>query len=214
MNRNLLPPRIAAFAVVVLAVAGCAGLFTEKPRPLYRLTAPADVNTALPRVKAQIVVDTPYAPEGIEQRRIAVVRATNALDYLADGDWADRTSSMIRAVLVEAFENSKAVGAVGPDILSLRADYELDGDLRHFEAAYDSPGGTDKPPTAWVALEIKLIKIPEHKIVAQNLFSAHQAAAANTTPQIVAAFNTASGSVAKQVVEWTLTNPALLSARR
>ena len=35
--------------------------------------------------------------------------------------------------------------------LDLRADFEIESDLRHFEAIYDSPNG---PPTAWVVLAV------------------------------------------------------------
>ena len=163
MSRNLRLLRLFTVLGAALAVAACSKLFTETPRPLYRLSAPADIGTGLPPTKAQIVIDAPYSPEGLELRRIAVVRASNGLDYLADGDWADRTPAMIRAVLVEAFENSRAVAAVGPDTLDLRADFELDGDLRHFEAIYDSPGGAAAAmPTVWVSLAVKLVKSPEH----------------------------------------------------
>ncbi|HWD59236.1 MAG TPA: ABC-type transport auxiliary lipoprotein family protein [Stellaceae bacterium] len=196
---------------MALDVGGCAKMFTSPPRPLYQLAAPADMPASLPHTKAQIVINAPYAPEGLEPRRIAVIRAANALDYLADGDWADRTPNMMRAVLVEAFENSKAVAAVGPDSLDLRADFEIEGDLRHFEAVYDSPNGA---PAAVVSLAVKLVKVPERKIIAQTMITARQPAVANTTPQIVEAFNQAVGSVAKQVVAWTLTNPALSPPRR
>jgi cholesterol transport system auxiliary component len=211
MNKNFYLLRGVAIVFSVLLVGGCASMFTQTPRPLYQLSAPPDLGPNLPPTKAQLIIDAPYAPEGLELRRIAIVRATNGLDYLADGDWSDRTPAMVRAVLVEAFENSRAVAAVGPDSLDLRADFEIDGDLRHFEAIYDSP---TQPPTVSVALAVKLVKIPEHKIVAQTLIAAREPAAANTTPQIVAAFNAALGSVAKQVVTWTLTNPALSMPRR
>jgi cholesterol transport system auxiliary component len=215
MNRKFRPPRWATLAVIVLSLGACAKLFTEAPRPLYRLSASTDFAPGLPHTDAQIVIALPYAPEGLEPRRIAVVRATNGLDYLADGEWADRTPAMIRAVLIEAFENSKAVAAVGPDSLDLRADFVIEGDLRHFEAVYDSPGGTAAgAPTAVATMAVKLVKVPEHKIVAQTIITAREAAAANATPQIVAAFNAAVGSLAKQVVTWTLTNPALSARRR
>jgi len=219
MIRNFRPlrhraSRLALTALSVLALAGCASLFTKEPRPLFQLSAPSDFPMNLPRTSAQIVVDAPYAPEGLEPRRIAVVRATNAIDYLADGDWADRTPNMVRAVLVEAFENSKAVAAVGPDSLDLRADFEIEGDLRHFEAVYDSHAGASGAPTASVALAVKLVKIPERKILAQTLISARQPATANATPAIVEAMNQAMGSVAKQVVAWTLSNPALSAPHR
>jgi cholesterol transport system auxiliary component len=215
MIRNLRPLRHLTLAVIVLSLAGCAKMFTEPPRPLYRLSAPVDFPPGLRHTDAQIVIALPYAPEGLEPRRIAVVRATNGLDYLADGDWADRTPAMIRAVLVEAFENSKAVAAVGPDSLDLRADFVIEGDLRHFEAVYDSPGGAASGvPSVVVSLAVKLVKVPEHKILAQTLISAREAAAANATPQIVAAFNAATGSLAKQVVAWTLANPTLSARHR
>ncbi|HTZ36209.1 MAG TPA: ABC-type transport auxiliary lipoprotein family protein [Stellaceae bacterium] len=215
MTRNLRPSRRLFLALAALGPAGCSKLLTEPPRPLYRLVAPVDLPANLPRTNAQIIVDPPYAPEGLELRRIAVVRAANGLDYLADGDWADRTPNMLRAVLVEAFENSHAVAAVGPDTLDLRADFEIEGDLRHFEAVYDSQqaagGGA---PTAWVALAVKLVKVPERKIIAQTMISARETAAANATPAIVAALNAATARVARQVVVWTLGNPALSAPRR
>jgi cholesterol transport system auxiliary component len=215
MNGNLRPTWFAAAAIAVLAVAGCAKMFTEPPRPLFRLNAPAMATPNLPHTNAQIIIAAPYAPEGLELRRIAIVRAANGLDYLADGDWADRTPAMVRAVLVEAFENSRAVAAVGPDTLDLRADFAIESDLRRFEAVYDSANTTSSgAPTVWVALAVKLVKIPERKILAQTLISASEPAAANATPQIVAAFNAATGKVAQQVVSWTLSNPALSMPRK
>ena len=100
------------------------------------------------------------------------------------------------------------------DINDLHADFELEGDLRHFEAVYDSPGGAAGAPSARVTLAVMLVKVPERKIVAQTIISARQPAAANATPAIVEAMNQATGSVAKQVVAWTLSNPALSTPRR
>jgi cholesterol transport system auxiliary component len=211
MNRTLHPLRSLSLAVLVVSLGGCAKLFTDPPRPLFQLSAPTNFGTGLPRTSAQIMVDAAYAPAGIDVTRIAVVRSANGLDYLADGDWADRTPALVRTVLVEAFENSRAVAAVGPDTLDLRADFEIESDLRHFEAVYDSPNGL---PTAWVALAVKLVKLPERKIVAQTMITTREPAATNATPQIVQAFNVAMGRVAQQVVQWTLTNPALSSPRR
>ena len=109
---------------------------------------------------------------------------------------------------------SRAVAAVGPDTLDLRADFEIEGDLRHFEAVYDSQDPKARSaPTVSVALAVKLVRLPERKIIAQTVLSAHEAAASNATPQIIAAFNGAMANVAKQVVQWALTNPALSAPR-
>ena len=211
MTKQIDPLRRLALALLVLNLAGCSSLFTTPPRPLYRLTAPSDFPVAIPRIAAQLTIGVPYAPSAIDTARIAISRSATSLDYLADGDWTDRAPSLVQSVLIEAFENSKAFKAVGPDSLDLRADFVVQGDLRHFEAVYDSASPI---PSAWVALAVKLVKVPEQKILAETMISARQPAQANATPQIVLAFNAALASVAKQTVAWVLAEPALSAPRR
>jgi cholesterol transport system auxiliary component len=194
MNKNLSPLRRLVLGAALIGLAGCASLFTTAPRPLYRLTAPNDFPPAARPVTAQISIGVPYA-----------------LDYLADGDWTDRVPALVQTELIEAFENSRAFKAVGPDSLDLRADLVVQGDLRHFEAVYDS---ASPMPVAWVALAVKLVKMPEQKILAESLITARETASANATPQIVLAFSAATGSVAKQVVAWVLANAPLPASRR
>lgn len=225
MIRHLRPPRRFIAALVVLApgllgLAGCAKLLTEPPRPLYRLTAPTDFPATLRHVPVQLVVATPFAPGALDTQRIALARSPVSLDYLADGDWTDRAPNLLQTALIEAFENSHAVAGVGPQALSLRADFVIESDLRHFEVVYAAQPGDSQAaaaegkPVVAVALALKLVKIPEHKILAQTLVSAREPAAANATPQIAAAFNIAVSNIAKQVVGWTVNNPALSAARR
>lgn len=213
----LLPLAVGVIACgpLALGLTGCAKLFTDPPRPLFRLTAPGDFPATLPHIAAQFVVDMPYAPAGLDTQRIAVSKSPVSLDYLADGDWVDRAPGLVQTALIEAFENSKAVGGVGPQILGLRADFVIQSDLRHFEVVYDSPlGGGEGTPVATVALAVKLVKLPEHKILAEKLISAREAAPANVTPQIAVAFNIAVASVAKQVVSWAVSNAGLPAQRR
>jgi cholesterol transport system auxiliary component len=211
MTKNLDPLRRLILVVVLASVAGCAGLFTEKPRPLYRLTGAIDFPADLRHVAAQLTIGVPYAPNAINTARIAMSRSPTSLDYLADGEWTDRVPALVQTALIEAFENSKVFKAVGPDSLDLRSDFVIQGDLRHFEAIYDSASA---PPTVSISLAVKLVKVPEQKILAETLISARQPADANATPDIVLAFNAAMASVAKQVVAWTLANPALSTPRR
>jgi len=211
MNKNVAVLRCLVFALVALGATGCAKLLTEPPRPLYRLTAPANFPAATRHVAAQLTIGVPYAPVAIDTTRIAISRSPVSLDYLADGDWTDRASALVQTELVEAFENSRAFAAVGPDSLDLRADFVIQGDLRHFEAAYDSASAT---PVVWIALAVKLVKVPEHTILAETLISAREPAAANATPDIVLAFDKAMAGVARQVVDWTLANTPLPARRR
>ncbi len=75
------------------------------------LTFPA----GLPHVTAQLVIASPTAPAGLDTERIALSRAPLSLDYFADAQWADRMPFLVQTALVEGFEKSAAIPAVGPD---------------------------------------------------------------------------------------------------
>ncbi len=211
MTKKLWPLRHLALVLLALSLASCAKLFTEPPRPLFRLTAPAGVQAATRHIDAQLAIATPYAPAAIDTQRIAMSRSPTTLDYLADGDWTDRPPPLVMTALIEAFENSRAFTAVGPDSLDLRPNFVIEGDLRHFEAIYDSSTGV---PVVWVQIAVKLVKVPQHTILAETLIDARQPASANATPQIVLAFDGAMGDAAKQIVVWVLANPALSAPHR
>jgi cholesterol transport system auxiliary component len=214
MTRTLRRLGRPLLVVITLSTTGCSHLFTEPPRPLFRITAPSGMPTSLPQAPVQLVIDTPDAPAALNTERIAISRSPVSLDYLADGDWTDRAPALVRSALIEGFESSKSVNGVGRDSFALRADFALEGELRHFEAVYDSPDGKAGTPVVWVALAVKLVKIPEHTIVAETVITARESAAANATPQIVMAFNAALSNVVAQTVRWMGTNPALSIRRR
>jgi cholesterol transport system auxiliary component len=133
-----------------------------------------------------------------------------SLDYFADVQWADRAPLLVQTALLDGFEKSGAVPAVGRDSAGLRADVILESDLRDFAAIYDSPNA---PPRATVAFTVKLIKIPERKIIAQKSVSRQQPAAADTIPEIVRAFDVALGGAVEEAVNWTVRSPALSPSR-
>ena len=196
----------ALAAALVLGVAGCASLLTEKPKPLYQLTPKSTYPAGLPHLPGQLLVDLPLAPGGLDSERIALSHSPVSLDYFAEGEWTDRAPRLVQTALLESFENSRTVTAIDRETIGLSADLVLKTELRHFEAVYDSPNG---PPQVWVILNARLVKMPERKIIAQRSFEARAPAAANKIADIVLAFDEALGKVMKETVAWTVTNPAL-----
>jgi cholesterol transport system auxiliary component len=195
----------------VLALAGCASLFVANaPGRLYRLTAVDAYPGGLPQVAAQLLVDLPQAPAGIDTTRIALSRSPLSVDYYADAEWTDRVPALLQTAMLASFENSRAVSAIGPEATGLRADCVLQTEIHHFEAVYDGAGAL---PVAWVSVTARLVATPRGKIIAQSAFERRVAAAANNVPDVVAAFNSAADGVIRDIVLWTLANPAL-SLRR
>ena len=197
---------------VMLAVTGCASLLgVTPPGKLYRLTAPRNFGVGLPQVSAQLVIDLPQAPAGIDTNRIALSRSPLSLDYFADAEWTARLPELIQNLLLAAFENSAAIAAVDLNSSGLRADFALRSEIRHFEAVYDTPNG---PPRVWVEIVTRLAAVRQRAIVAEDRFEQHAAATANDVPAIVAAFDTANEAVLRDIVVWTLGNPALSQPRQ
>ena len=199
---------VASVPVVVLA--GCASLFVATPGRLYRLSADGAYPATLPRVTAQLLVDLPQAPAGIDTTRIALTRAPLSLDYYADSEWTDRVPALLQTALLASFENSKAITAIDRESIGLRADFILKTEIRHFEALSDGSA----PPNVWVAMTARLVAMPQREIIAQASFERRVPAAANEVPAVVAAFNAAADAVIKDIVVWTVTNPALTGKRR
>jgi cholesterol transport system auxiliary component len=201
----------AILALVGLALAGCASLFVANPPGrLYRLTAADAFPANLPRVDVQLAVDPPQAPAGIDTTRIALSRSPLSLDYYADAEWTDRVPVLLQTALLASFENSGAVAAIDPAATGLRADFTLETEIRHFEAVYKQNGA---PPVVWVAVVARLIATRQREIIAQSAFDRRVPATANNVPDVIAAFNSATDILIRDIVMWTLANPAL-SLRR
>jgi cholesterol transport system auxiliary component len=198
---------VLLFMGLAPVLAGCGGVLTDPPkRELYRVSPKFTFPAGLPRVAAQLLVATPTAPAGLDTERIALSRSPVSLDYFADVQWADRTPYLIQTALVDGFEKSAAIPAVGPDRGGLRADFVLETAIGDFAAIYDSPTGA---PRISVKLTAKLVRMPERKIVAQLAVSREANAAANAVPDVVRAFDAALGGAVEEIVTWTVANRAL-----
>ena len=112
--------------VPVLTLAGCAKLFVATPPAhLYQLSSETSFPPNLPQVSAQLLVDLPQTPAGIDTTRIALTRAPFSLDYYADSEWTDSVSALVQTALLASFENSRAITAIDRESIGLRADLHL-----------------------------------------------------------------------------------------
>ena len=194
-------------SILILTLAGCSSLLGGgEPAHLYRLTPKSTYPPNLPHRTVQLLVDEPLAPAGLDKSRIALSRSPVSIDYFADSEWTDRAPLLVQTAILQSFENSRAVTAIDRESVGLRADFILKTELRHFEAVYDSSEG---PPEIWVAVNVRLVNPSSREVVAQTSFERRRRASANDVPSVVSAFDEALGGVMKDIVVWTVTNPAL-----
>jgi cholesterol transport system auxiliary component len=184
--------------------AGCTDLF--KPAPLQRLYTlrAATVDAAgLPDRPWRLIIPVPQAPRGIASQRIALIRGAYALDYFANAAWPDQAPIMVQSLLIESFQDTGKLAAVGRDSGDWLPSHELAINLFDFEARYtdDTPGTA---PTILVRLTAQLVALDSRAIVASLDIAEHQTAARNAIEAIIPAFDAALGAAMTRLVTWTL----------
>jgi cholesterol transport system auxiliary component len=195
----------AGTAALGTTVAACSNLPLNRPAPqLYTLTPKSTFPDDLPAVGWQLAIDRPTSPAGLATTRIAVARGPHLVDYFARAQWIDDAPNMVQRLLVESFDNTGKIIGVGRQSISLRSDFVLGLELREFQAEY-----TDgvEAPTVNVRLNVKLVELPQRRIVASATFDRLVPSPDNRMSSIVEAFDQALGRVLRDVVVWTLTRP-------
>ena len=194
--------RRAALALA-LGLGACAGIIpgSGPPPDIYTLTPKSTFRADLPGANWQLVIEEPIATATLDTTRIAVSRSPTRVDYFAAARWSERAPQMVQTLLVESFENSNRIMAVGREAIGLRSDYNLRTDLREFQAEYYHADGA---PRVRVRLNAKIVKQPKRDIIASQTFEHVEPAAGKSMPEIVAAFDVALGKVLRRAVEWTL----------
>ncbi|MFD0909630.1 ABC-type transport auxiliary lipoprotein family protein [Ruegeria arenilitoris] len=200
--------RSLLLTLVITTLGGCAGLGTlkqaSKPNDLYLLTPKSTFSQSLPRVQKQIVIQEPTATAAVNTDQIAVQPTPLQVQYLPRARWVDRAPLIVQALMVESFENSGRVAAVGRSTVGLRADYVIVPDLREFQGIVVGETENSKTVKIEVRMNIKIIDEFEDKIIASSSFQEAVVSTSDETPDLVAAFDTALGKTMRDAVEWSV----------
>lgn len=202
MSAHIIGGRLIRVAALALGLSACTGLIPGSgPAPdLYTLSPKSSFDTALPEVSWQLVVEVPFASGGLATQSIALRSNALELRYFAGARWIERAPRLVQTLLVESFENTGRIVAVGR-AADLRSDFNLKSELREFQAEYESEAA---PPLIRVRLNAKIVQQPQREIIASANFEATARAAGTNMAGIITAFDEAFGKVLRRVVEWTL----------
>lgn len=194
--------RLAIAAALALLLAACdVRLPGAGPPPrLFALAPKTTFDTELPRVKWQLVIDPPQAPASLDTVHIALRKTPVELEYYAMAEWTDRLPSMVQTLLIESFENTGKIVAVGRQSVELRADYTLQTEIRHFQVEREA--GRSTPHVRLIA---RLIKMPAREITGEHTCDYKTDAESDTLESVVEAYNEVLGRCIRRIVEWTLT---------
>ncbi len=203
---NTLFPWSALAACMFLS--GCAGLSSltrvTQPNELYALTPKSTFSSSLPRIPQQIVIEEPTATAAVNSDQIAVLPTPLQVQYLPRARWVDRAPNLVQELLIESFENSGKVAAVGRSTVGLRADYVVFTDLREFQARVVTDESGAERLEVQVRLNIKIVDALEDHIIASNSFEEIEQPAGDAALELAAAFDEALGDTMRDAVEWSI----------
>jgi cholesterol transport system auxiliary component len=186
-----------ALIIMASALTACAG--GEAPKALYDITAPRSIDTGGASTGRQLLVPTPLAVSAYDTDRIVVRSGELALSYYPDAQWADRLPNLLRARLVESFEATGRVRAVGVPGQGLLINYQVISEIRAFDVQVQNG-----PTRAVVQITIKLMNDANGRIVDTKTFISEAPASSDSSEAGVNALNAAFDQVSGEIVRWTL----------
>ena len=193
--------RMIVLLTAAALCSGCVGsaLDSKREEPeLFRLTAPetADGGNALP---GALAVGRPRAPVSLNTERIAIAGPETRFDYYVGVRWAEPAPLMLQHLLVQALAADGRFATVVAVPSRVPSDYQLEIELRRFEA--ESNGGG--PPVIRVAMQATLLDGKRGTRLASFPASASVAAQTDRRAEVLAAFDAATRQVVGSIVAAT-----------
>ncbi|MFC3614508.1 ABC-type transport auxiliary lipoprotein family protein [Lutimaribacter marinistellae] len=196
---------VLASSMLLQACAGL-GLLNEaaEPNDIYLLTPKSTFAANLPTLRQQLVIEEPTATAAVDTDRIAVQPSPLEVQYLPDARWIDRAPRFVQALLIESFENTGKVGAVGRSAAILRPDFVIVTDMREFQAQVVADGTDSDALDVRVRLNVKIVDDYDDRIIASASFEEITRSETSEMPGIAYAFDEALGDAMRDAVEWTI----------
>ncbi|RAH99717.1 ABC transporter [Acuticoccus sediminis] len=188
--------RAVASLALVLALIGCAG--GDKVEAIYELTALPNPAVAS-GTTAQILVPEPRALEALSTAKIAVKPTALTLAYYPKVAYQDAAPKVLQRILLDTFENSGRVHAVGLPGQSLLINYQVVTEVRAFQVE------TYQGNRARVEVAVKLLNDSDGRVLRTRVFDAAVPIGSDDVESAAEGMNAAARQAALEIVDWTLT---------
>ena len=188
--------RLLLCLCMALTVAGCSR--GEQIEAIYQMSALSQPSA--PRgTTAQILVPEPRALEALATNKIAVKPTAITLSYYPSVALEDSAPKVLQRMLLDTFQNTGRVRAVGLPGQSLLINYQVVTEVRAFQAeTYDGD-------RARVEVSVKLLDDSNGRVVNDRIFTTVVPMAGDGAEAAAVGINEAAQRLAADVVAWTLT---------
>lgn len=192
--------QLALTALCGALLSACSILPESRPVDVYRLPTSLEVPNTLPARSegiGSVRVLLPATNNTLASRRIVVIPDDHLTSNYAGAAWEDSAPAMMRERLADALRAGGRFDTVSSDEHSLRAEFEVDSNLRALQSEYRN--GT---PEAVVRLDAHLVHSGSRRVLASRSFEARRPANGTGLPAVVTAMGEASDEVTQALAAW------------
>lgn len=193
--------RPLVLGALCFGLAGCGNLVdlpgSGAPPQIYSLTAPRNLVIEGAQYDWRLLVEEPDASRAIDTNRIVLRPSPVEIKYFARARWSDRAPRMIQGLLIQAFDNTDAIEAVGRGTAGMGADFLVSGYLSDFQMEYESGD-----PVVKIRLKLNIVEQKTGRIVATKTFQNDAALTRDRTRDVVLGFDSALSEMMTQAVAW------------
>lgn len=188
--------RLLLCLCTALALAGCSR--GEQIEAIYQMSA-LPQPAAPSATTAQILVPEPRALEALATNKIAVKPTAITLSYYPSVALEDSAPKVLQRILLDTFQNTGRVRAVGLPGQSLLINYQVVTEVRAFQAE------TYEGDRARVEVAVKLLDDSNGRVVRDRIFTTVVPMSGDGAESAAIGLNEAAQRLASDVVAWTLT---------
>lgn len=190
--------RLAGAVGVAGLLAACAA-GGGPPTAIYDLSARATgFEGKGGRSSIQLLIPEPMALKAYNSDSIAVRPSPLAISYFQGVLWADRLPRMVQSKVLQSFENSRRVKAVGLPGEGLLINYQVLLEIRAFELR------TDGQARAYIEMAAKILNDSNGGVIANKVFIAEVPVSSDQPAKAVAGLDAALKQVLDELVAWTI----------
>lgn len=201
------------FILTLAGVIAACGPIVELPGrgeapSLFALTPATSMayrhmtDAAFPTVT--LMVEEPKSPAALNTKRIALVPEAREFSFYASAEWIERAPRMLQSLLVTSFEEVGAFEDVGPENMTLAADYRLALRLRAFNADYRIEADADSGPVIRIEMMARLFRTRALALMGKRLIKVEVPVGSDRMAAIIKAFDSANRQAMGELVTWTL----------
>lgn len=201
--------QLGAGMLALSLASACSVLPKAEPITFYNLPSPQLQQNQAQPLQLSLRVTTPDASYALQAPRILVSPDENTVNSYQGARWTDPNPALLREHLIQAFQQDGSFRTVTNENQALETDVHLYSDLRQFQTIY-----RDGTPEVTVTLDAKLVDPATRRVIAAKHFQLTQTLDDAQVPAVVKGLGAASDQLALELISWSRSSLAAMSAVR